>query len=335
MFIWRLLRVDIFKSYLDLFNFNFSILNYILFTLTISIFAGIIFGSVQYYSETLSRVKNSFKNLLFTAFFFHLGVMLLLYSITFLLLAYFGNTTDISFKDFLFNPIIILNFFYFLLINSIILIVIYLNKLFGRGVLFKIVTGQYYKPREERRIFMFLDLDSSTEIAEELGHIRYSNFIQDCFFDLSVLENTNAEIYQYVGDEVVITWNTNSKHDNALECLQSCFLFKKKLIAKREYYESKYGIIPIFKAGIHIGKVTVAEVGSIKREIAYHGDTINIASRVQKQCNELKREIIITEEFFGFLQNKSDFTFEKLKELNLRGKKETTTLYSATNKIGN
>jgi len=33
----------------------------------------------------------------------------------------------------------------------------------------------------------------------------------------------------------------------------------------------------------------VAEVGEIKTEIAYHGDTINTAARIQEQCNVLKQ----------------------------------------------
>ena len=35
------------------------------------------------------------------------------------------------------------------------------------------------------KILMFLDLKDSTKIAEELGHIEYSKFIQDCFIDLN------------------------------------------------------------------------------------------------------------------------------------------------------
>ena len=43
------------------------------------------------------------------------------------------------------------------------------------------MTGYYQKPKEESKIFMFLDLQSSSKIAELLGHEKYSDFIQDCF----------------------------------------------------------------------------------------------------------------------------------------------------------
>lgn len=52
-----------------------------------------------------------------------------------------------------------------------------------------------------------MDLNSSTSIAEELGHKRYSRFIQDCYRLLTKpLRITQGEVYQFVGDEVVVSW---------------------------------------------------------------------------------------------------------------------------------
>ncbi len=44
-----------------------------------------------------------------------------------------------------------------------------LDRLLGPGVLLRYVLGRYHQPRRERRIFMFLDLKSSTSLAEALG----------------------------------------------------------------------------------------------------------------------------------------------------------------------
>jgi len=79
------------------------------------------------------------------------------------------------------------------------------DQKFGPGVLWNMLLGKYHQPQEEQRIFMFLDLKSSTTIAEELGHLRFSRFIQDCFYDLNeIVPQFKAEIYQYVGDEAVL-----------------------------------------------------------------------------------------------------------------------------------
>ena len=65
--------------------------------------------------------------------------------------------------------------------------------------------SKHLKPKDEKRIFMFLDLKSSTTIAEEIGHRRYFEFISDFIADVTTpILNNHGEIYQYVGDEIVI-----------------------------------------------------------------------------------------------------------------------------------
>lgn len=82
-----------------------------------------------------------------------------------------------------------------------------MNSLVGPKVLGNFVTGTYHRPKEEERIFMFIDLVDSTKLAEQLGNKRYLNLLNRFFSDLTdaVLE-TQAEIYEYVGDEVVVSW---------------------------------------------------------------------------------------------------------------------------------
>lgn len=82
-----------------------------------------------------------------------------------------------------------------------------MNKKFGPGVLIPLLLGKYRHPQEEERIFMFMDLESSTSHAENLGHIKYSALIRDSFLDISrALSKNRAEVYQYVGDEIVVSW---------------------------------------------------------------------------------------------------------------------------------
>ncbi|RZL46979.1 MAG: adenylate/guanylate cyclase domain-containing protein, partial [Pedobacter sp.] len=93
----------------------------------------------------------------------------------------------------LFLTIVIYSFFMILIITFIIQV----NKKYGPGVLLPLLLGKYREPKEEERIFMFMDLKSSTSIAEELGHIKYSGFIRDSFMDINRMLNLyNAEVYQ-------------------------------------------------------------------------------------------------------------------------------------------
>jgi adenylate cyclase len=219
----------------------------------------------------------------------------------------------------------------FLYISTVVILMNFfqeINKKFGPGVLFKIFVGKYHKPREEQRIFMFVDLKSSTMYAEQLGHIKYSELIQDCFYDLSdaVLRH-KAEIYQYVGDEVVLTWNNKNGLENG-NCLLAYYSFISLINQRKDYYQGKYKIIPEFKAGASLGMVTIAEVGRIKREIAYHGDAINTAARIQQKCGELNKKILISELLKNELGELSNLNTELEGNFNLKGKKSPLNIYS-------
>ncbi|NKI32358.1 adenylate/guanylate cyclase domain-containing protein [Croceivirga thetidis] len=173
---------------------------------------------------------------------------------------------------------------------------------FGPGVFFKMLMGHYKNPQEEERIFMFLDLKDSTTIAEKLEHHKYSQFIQDCFYDLNeVVLDYGAEIYQYVGDEAVLSWPYQKGLANN-NCLGVFFAFEAQRLSRKEYYLSKYDVFPEFKAGIHGGPLMVAEVGFVKKELAYHGDVINTSARIQAECNKHDANLLISTKLLDELE---------------------------------
>jgi adenylate cyclase len=138
---------------------------------------------------------------------------------------------------------------------------IQINLLLGRGVLLKFLLGKYRKPVSEHRIFMFLDLKSSTTLAERLGLENYYALLNDFFHEISEpVRATNAEIYQYIGDEVVFTWKTDDGLTDA-NCLKIFYKIRENVYSKRKYYRDKYGDIPDFKAGLHFGDVISAQIG--------------------------------------------------------------------------
>ena len=103
---------------------------------------------------------------------------------------------------------------------------------------------------------------------------------------------------------------------------------------KKEYYKQTYNCIPLFKAGVNAGIVTVTEVGKYKKEIAYHGDTINTAARIQGKCNELKQELLISASLKSKLSS-TGFVFDKLGSISLKGKESEILLYAVHQLIPN
>ncbi|MCI5055820.1 MAG: adenylate/guanylate cyclase domain-containing protein [Flavobacteriales bacterium] len=201
-----------------------------------------------------------------------------------------------------------------------------IDRKIGPGNIWKLISGKFYRPHEEDRIFMFIDLKDSTVIAEKLGHLKYSKLIQDCFSDLSVISKYKAEIYQYVGDEVVISWKA---HDNieVKQCFDAFFAFQNELLKKESYYMENYGTLPHFKAGIHLGPVVVAEVGRIKREISYHGDTMNTAARIQGKCNDLDASFLASEDIVNSHDTFEHYQINDVGEISLKGKANPMRLF--------
>jgi len=219
---------------------------------------------------------------------------------------------------------------YFFIVGTLIEIFHDIDKKLGKGILIKFLLGRYYKPKEEERIFLFMDLKSSTYYAEKLGHFKYSRLIQDCFKDISssVMKN-NAEVYQFVGDEVVLTWKLE-KGIEQLRCVKLFYDFLETIDKKKEYYQTNYGMIPVFKAGIHSGKVMVAEVGELKSEIAYHGDAINTASRIQGLCNNYNSRLLVSGDLLKELKQKNELSLQVnfIAKVLLAGKEQSTNLYT-------
>ena len=172
-----------------------------------------------------------------------------------------------------------------------------------------------------------MDLKSSTAIAEQLGHFEYSQLIQDCFYDLNeVTPKYEAEIYQYVGDEAVLSWSYN-RGLSKTNCLHLFFEFQDKIKLKAPFYLKKYGLLPEFKAGIHGGNVMVSEVGVIKKELAYHGDVVNTTSRIQGECNRYGVPILISEKLLADL-NMNGFGSKFMGNVLLKGKQKEVKIHT-------
>ena len=295
-----------------------------------AISVGIIFGLLEIIFE-----KRAFRNLSYGKLLAAKSlVYILIFASTMALLSMRNQQISYGYFDFelwrsIFFQASILIPISFMAFASILLNFIRMVSLkFGPGNLWHMLTGRFHRPQQEERILMFLDLKSSTTIAEKLGHIRFSELIQDCFNDLGVVQRYRAQVYQYVGDESVLAWEINSGiRDN--NCIKAYFAYMDVLNQRSDYYQQKYGLLPYFKAGMNLGYVTIAEVGRIKKEIAFHGDTVNTAARIQAMCNQFDHGLLISESLAQRLPDTDDFMqVEPLGKIRLKGKQEEVDIYS-------
>ncbi len=200
------------------------------------------------------------------------------------------------------------------------------NDKFGPGILWNFITGKYYHPREEERIFMFLDLKSSTTIAERIGSQKFFNLLKEIFNDITEpIISSQGEIYQYVGDEVVITWPVE-KGLSGNNCLLCFYRIQHALNEKQNYYLERYNTLPSFKAGLHVGEATVGEIGIIKKDIVFSGDVLNTTSRIEGECNNHNVNIILSSALLQLMPLNGEYQKIPLGEIQLKGKKEKVEL---------
>jgi adenylate cyclase len=297
----------------------------ILVAIILGISYGVSLGLVDYYLDKRFFRKKSLGKLILFKTILSLGVLIVLlefvrYVLFDLIISpsfYIpGGTLPRESWRYFFYILLIYYFFMTLVISFISQV----NRKYGPGVLVPLLLGRYRNPREEERIFMFMDLKSSTSTAEKLGHLKYSSFIRDCFMDINqVLMPFRAEVYQYVGDEIVVTWREKEGLKDH-SCIRFYFACKRQFEDRAGYYMAQYGFLPDFKAGLHTGKVTAVEIGEIKRDIAYHGDTLNTAARIQSVCNEFNRDFLVSEYLLKRTDLHQSIRTEELGMILLRGK---------------
>jgi len=205
-------------------------------------------------------------------------------------------------------------------------LILQISDKFGPGVLWDMIRGKYLVPREEERIFMFLDINNSTEIAEQLGHRQYHSLLNSFFTDITdPVINRHGAIYQYVGDEVVISWKSDIGKKEA-NCIHCYFDIEDRIERIGDSYKRIFGIVPSFKAGIHVGTAAVGEVGFIKRDIVFSGDVLNTAARIQETCKKFDANILTSQHLIDQLEPDPSLVYQSIGSITLKGKKEKVEL---------
>ena len=204
----------------------------------------------------------------------------------------------------------------------------------GHNILKNFFTGRYHTPKVEKRIFMFLDMKNSTTIAEKLGHVSYFQFLRKYYEAHSdPIINHFGEVYQYVGDEIVLTWELRKgvQESHWLKCYLE---LKETLNNLKNSFEAEFGlgVYPDFRTGVHVGEVSTGEIGALKKEIVYTGDVLNTAARLQSLCVAYKTDLIFSHNVFELTSFDDSTSIAHLGRIILKGKSSPTQIYSIQSK---
>ena len=155
---------------------SMGFLQRVVFHLVLGVFAGVIFGSLEFTFNKYIYKKLSFGRTILLGSVIYLVAIIVLVSFG---MRAFTNIVGVEmnweiYQGYVFSKEMILIIIYCFIVGFFIDLFREINKKFGPGNLWKMLKGEFYSPKEEQRVFMFLDLKNSTGIAEQLGHKRYS-----------------------------------------------------------------------------------------------------------------------------------------------------------------
>ena len=210
------------------------------------------------------------------------------------------------------------------------LFVFEMSSIVGRRTLGNIVFGRYNRPRSEERFFLFVDIAGSTALAERVGPAAVHRFLNGVFRLASgPIDDHGGEIYQYVGDEMVVTWTVAAGRRGArpIACL---FAIRTALDAAAPRFQREFGVAPTLRAALHAGPVISGEVGGTKRDIVFHGDVMNTTSRLEQATRDLDRPFIVSADALGRLADTKRYALEPLGLQTLRGRAAPVEVYACS-----
>ena len=194
-----------------------------------------------------------------------------------------------------------------------------LVRLIGGRALGNVMLGRYRRPTREERVLLFLDLAGSTTLAEQMGELRVQDLLTRFFYDIDpAIVAHGGEVHAYVGDEVIVTWPVGARPSRQPI---DCFLaIQDRVAALAAAYKREFGLVPEFRAGIHAGPVVISECGDSRRQVAYFGDTVNVAARLQAHCKEVGRPLLVSGALVRLLPAADDLAIDALGPIQLRGR---------------
>jgi class 3 adenylate cyclase len=197
------------------------------------------------------------------------------------------------------------------------------GRLIGGPMLTSVVLGTYHRPAREQQIVMFLDIAGSTRLAEELGELRVHDLITRFFFDIDEpISDHGGVVHAYVGDEVIVTWPVTGDPERNARCLTCFFAIERKMARLAGEYEREFDVVPRFRAGLHAGPVIVSECGEAKRQLAYFGDTMNVAARLCEYCKAVNQQVVVSGDLLRQVRVPVDLRVGERESTTLRGRQE-------------
>ena len=184
-----------------------------------------------------------------------------------------------------------------ILILSVIVFWMQMRVFIGSRTLNNLILGKYYKPKNEERIFMIVDIVGSTASTQQIGDSQFHAYLNKIFilFDQAIHKH-GGEVHSYVGDAIFIMWPFEKNEKKNERIFKTLYELDKICKTKKDIITKEFNLPPTFRAAIHGGSIAVGEMGHRKRQITYLGNTLNLTSRLESLSKELEIPYLVSDE---------------------------------------
>ena len=190
---------------------------------------------------------------------------------------------------------------------------------------------------------MFIDIVGFTDISERVGPDRVMAMLRSFHRRMArTIFDHGGTVDKYIGDGIMANFGTpiTGPHDatNALRCAYAMIREVAAWNAKRVARDAEQIQVGI---GIHFGDVVTGNIGDERHlEYAVIGDTVNVASRLERLTRELDSAIVVSAELVEAVQREADATVELLRplaeehETTVRGRTKPVAVWRLADNVG-
>jgi class 3 adenylate cyclase len=181
---------------------------------------------------------------------------------------------------------------------------------------------------DQQMTVMFCDIRSYTSLAEGMSSQENFNLINSYLTLIGpVIKRNKGFINHYLGDGFIALFKDNP--EDALYAAIEMIGELKKLNVDRRNAGQKPIVIGI---GLHTGKVMMGIIGDLERHDAnVISDAVNVSSRMEGLTKTFGASIIMSEETYKGIRDKTVFQFRYLGRIQAKGKEHVTGVYEVFN----
>lgn len=181
---------------------------------------------------------------------------------------------------------------------------------------------------------LFADIVGFTKLSEGLEPARVIHLLRDIHAWMQrVIFKWNGSIEGYIGDEVLAIFGFPEREahsaSNALACAQELLRSAKAWNLQRGLSGEPAVHIGV---GLHYGPVVLGDVGTADFvEFTVIGDTVNIASRLQKETRRLNCDLVVGEPLVAAIQSEPGARdlgrLRRFGEIDIRGRSHAVEIW--------